>query len=256
MADLDSALTQFETDGYFVLPQFLDPADIHGLQERIDAIMLGEAPVDYDQIWMQLDTDSGKYEDLQWGGNGFRGASLAYRKIQGLETDARFHAFITSPFFVELCRHVYGAEVPIAAYRTMFMNKAAGKGTWLPWHQDRWTHLDQDPLLTVWIPLDPATVENGCVQIIRGSHRKGLLNPEHPSGYLTEAQTEEHVRPEEIVFLTAEPGDLIVLHNLLLHASDVNRTAHSRRALSVCYMNGHTRNLDAPQTPYVPLFTT
>ena len=256
MVDLDSALTQFDADGYLIFPRFFDPADIQGLQERIDAIMLGTAPVDYDQIWMQLDTDSGKYEDLQWGGNGFRGASLDYRKIQGLETDERFHAFITAPFFVELCRRDYGPELPIAAYRTMFMNKAAGKGTWLPWHQDRWTHLDQDPLLTVWIPLDAATQANGCVQIIKGSHRKGLLNPDHPSGYLTEAQTAEHVRPEDIVYLTVEPGDLVVLHNLLLHASDVNRTSHPRRALSVCYMNGQTRNLDAPQTPYPSLFTT
>ena len=176
-SNLDQCFQLFEEEGYFILPQFFESAEIAGLQERIDEIMLGTADVDYEQIWMQLDTDSGKYKDLSWGGNGFQGATLDYRKIQGLEADQRFLDFITSSFFVQLCERVYGPNLPITSFRTMFMNKAAGKGTWLPWHQDRWNFLDQDPLLTVWIPLDEATLENGCVQIIRRSHRKGLVNP-------------------------------------------------------------------------------
>ena len=135
-SDLDQCFRLFEEEGYFILPQFFERADIAGLQERIDQIMLGTADVDYDQIWMQLDTDSGKYEDLSWGGNGFLKATLDYRKIQGLEADQRFLEFITSPFFVQLCERVYGPNLPITSFRTMFMNKAAGKGTWLPWHQD------------------------------------------------------------------------------------------------------------------------
>ena len=160
-SDLDQCFQLFEEEGYFILPHFFERAEIAGLQERIDQIMLGTADVDYEQIWMQLDTDSGKYEDLCWGGNGFQGATLDYRKIQGLEADQRFLDFITSSFFVQLCERVYGPNLPITSFRTMFMNKAAGKGTWLPWHQDRWNFLDQDPLLTVWIPLDEATLENG-----------------------------------------------------------------------------------------------
>ena len=238
------------------MPQFFDKAEIKGLQERIDQIMLGTADVDYDQIWMQLDTDSGKYDDLSWGGNGFQGATLDYRKIQGLEADQCFLDFITSFFFVKFCGKVYGPNVSITSFRTMFMNKAAGKGTWLPWHQDRWNFLDQDPLLTVWIPLDTSTIKNGCVQIIRRSHRKGLINPEHSSGFLTESQAAEHAPIEDIVPILVEPGDLVVLHNHLLHASDKNRTSSPRRALSVCYMNGHTKNITEPEVTYPRLFTT
>ena len=238
------------------MPQFFDKAEIKGLQERIDQIMLVTADVDYDQIWMQLDTDSGKYDDLSWGGNGFQGATLDYRKIQGLEADQCFLDFITSSFFVKFCGKVYGPNVSITSFRTMFMNKAAGKGTWLPWHQDRWNFLDQDPLLTVWIPLDTSTIKNGCVQIIRRSHRKGLINPEHSSGFLTESQAAEHAPIEDIVPILVEPGDLVVLHNHLLHASDKNRTSSPRRALSVCYMNGHTKNITEPEVTYPRLFTT
>ena len=255
-SDLDQCFQLFEEEGYFILPQFFERADIAGLQERIDQIMLGTADVDYDQIWMQLDTDSGKYEDLNWGGYGFQEATLDYRKIQGLEADQRFLEFITSLFFVQLCERVYGPNLPITSFRTMFMNKAAGKGTWLPWHQDRWNFLDQDPLLTVWIPLDAATLENGCVQIIRGSHRKGLINPDHSSGFLTETQAIEHAPVEDVVPILVKPGDLVVLHNHLLHASDKNRTSSPRRALSVCYMNGYTKNIAEPAVTYPQLFTT
>ena len=255
-SNLDQCFQLFTEEGYFILPQFFDKAEIKGLQERIDQIMLGTADVDYDQIWMQLDTDSGKYDDLSWGGNGFQGATLDYRKIQGLEADQRFLDFITSSFFVKFCGQVYGPNVSITSFRTMFMNKAAGKGTWLPWHQDRWNFLDQDPLLTVWIPLDASTIENGCVQIIRRSHRKGLINPEHSSGFLTESQAAEHAPIEDIVPILVEPGDLVVLHNHLLHASDKNRTSSPRRALSVCYMYGHTKNITEPEVTYPWLFTT
>lgn len=251
-----SWMQQFHTEGYFVLRNFFAHKQILALQEEIDAIMQGSATLDYQQLWMQKDTHSGRYEDLEWGENGFRGPGLDYRKIEGLEADAVFHDFITAPFFVELCRQVYGTRLPIGVFRTMFMNKAAGQGTWLPWHQDRWTQLNQDPLLTVWIPLDPATIENGCVQILPGSHQQGLINPEHPSGFLTPEQSESCLASREVCYLELEPGDLAVLHNHLLHASDVNHTTQHRRALSVCYLDGKTCNLENPQKTYPPLFYT
>lgn len=90
----------------------------------------------------------------------------------------------------------YSEEVPIAAFRAMFMNKPARAGTLLPWHQDRWSYLDRDPLLTVWTALDPATQANDCVQVIPGSHRLGLLNPEHASGFLSAQSIAKHA-PDE-----------------------------------------------------------
>ena len=63
----------------------------------------------------------------------------------------------------------------------MVMSKPAGPdggGTPLPWHQDGgdWWALDRDPLTFVWLALSPATRENGAVQVVRGSHRRGLLS--------------------------------------------------------------------------------
>jgi ectoine hydroxylase-related dioxygenase (phytanoyl-CoA dioxygenase family) len=121
----------------------------------------------------------------------------------------------------------------------MFMNKPAQKGTFLPWHQDRWRHLDRDPQVTVWTALDPATRENGCVQIIPGTHQE-LLNAEPHSGFLTDAQAAAHCTPDRVAHCELEPGEAVLLHNWLLHASDRNRSDQSRRAFSICYMDGET----------------
>jgi ectoine hydroxylase-related dioxygenase (phytanoyl-CoA dioxygenase family) len=249
----DEQWRQYEEQGYLRLGRTLGPGELSALQERIDAIMLGTADVDYDRLLMQLDSTTGKYEDAGAQSRGHKGATLGYRKIQELEIDPLFRAYTEAPLFKDICARVYGADTPIASFRAMFMNKPANQGTWLPWHQDRWSSLDRDPLITVWTALDPATVANGCVQIIEGSHRFGLLNPDHPSGFVSEEQAAELLQKYPVVHLELEPGEAVLLHNWLLHASDVNRSSVSRRAFSVCYMDGRTVTRDGAQ--YTPLFT-
>jgi hypothetical protein len=202
--------------------------------------MRGKALLDYDRLLMQLDSETGVYEDAGEQTLGFKGASANYRKIQELEADPVFRAYLTAPVFRDICARAYGAGTPVALFRAMFMNKPAHRGTFLPWHQDRWTALDRDPLLTVWTALDPATKANGCVQIIPRSHQHGLINPTHPSGFLSKAQAAAICTPDRIVYIELEPGEVVLLHNYLLHASDVNRTSQSRRAFSVCYMDAAT----------------
>lgn len=242
----------YEENGYLNLGKVLNEADLTALQSRIDAIMLGDADLDYDKLLMQLDSQTGKYEDAGVQSKGWKGKTLAYRKIQNLEADALFDAFIKRPIFREICARVYEPETPIACYRAMFMNKPARAGTLLPWHQDRWTNLDRDPLLTVWAALDPATKANGCVEVVPGSHKKGLINPSHPSAFVTDTQAAEFAPPGSGVFLELAPGEVAILHNWLLHRSDTNATDVSRRAFSVCYMDARTRASGGGQ--FTPVF--
>src|ERR1051326_7514010 len=94
---------QYERDGYLNLGKLLDVADLEALQRRIDEIMLGEAAVDYDRMMMQLDSASGKYEDAGVQSKGFKGATLDYRKIQDLELDPLFLAYIQPPTSRQIC---------------------------------------------------------------------------------------------------------------------------------------------------------
>ncbi len=231
---------KYEDEGYLILGKLLSDEDLNALQQRIDDIMLGKARIDYDRILMQIDSTTGVYNDAGVQSKGWKGATLGYRKIQDLEFDVLFRAYLERPIFGEICEKTYGPGAGIACFRAMFMNKPARQGTILPWHQDAWSDLDQQPLITLWTALDPATISNGCVEIIPGSHKMGLINPAHGSGFLTEQQAAEACTKDKIVYLELKPGEVALLHNWLLHSSGVNATDIARRAFSVCYMDAKT----------------
>jgi hypothetical protein len=122
----------------------------------------------------------------------------------------------------------------------MVMNKPAGQGTVLPWHQDggdAWK-LDRDPLLTIWIALDPATAANGCPEVIPQSHLLGLVTREGST--LSEENAARYAPPEQARPLEVEAGHAVVLHNWLIHRSGVNPSPIPRRAVTCCYMDGRT----------------
>ncbi|MBA2482684.1 MAG: phytanoyl-CoA dioxygenase family protein [Planctomycetes bacterium] len=227
----------FERDGYLRLGRTLDRDGLSALQDRIDAYM--EQRLSGDRLMMQLDL-GGDYAAMAEMTTGSKGATLEYRKIERLETDPLFLTYLQEPIFRDACVRTYG-DIDIAIMRAMFMNKPARKGTLLPWHQDGGTGwgLDRHPLLTVWTALDPATIANGCVQIIPGSHRLGLLSERGHT--ITQEMEALHCRPERIVHLELDAGESVLLHNWVLHRSDVNRTDRPRRAFSCCYMDGRTR---------------
>lgn len=234
----DAQWRSFEADGYLRLGRLLDDDGLRVLRERLDAIMLGTADVPYDELLMQLDSSSGAYADAGAQSNGSKGATLAYRKIQGLERDDVFLTYLQHPVFADACRRIYGA-VPVATYRSMFMNKPAGGGTELPWHQDRWSWLDRDPLLTAYTAIDAATLETGCVELALGTHGS-VINPSDPSAFLTDAQADEHGLDDVAMPLELDAGEVVLLHNWLAHRSGVNGSRGPRRAFSVCYMDART----------------
>lgn len=237
----DAQWEQYRRDGFLKLGKLLSDEEVASLQQRLTDIMLGEAKVDYSRMVMQRDFKQGTDEKLGAQTLGFKGPSLNYRVVYGLEHDPLFLQYMQRPLFRELCERVYGPEVDIAAYRAFVMNKPAHGGTYLHWHQDRWTFLTPDPLITVWTALDAATIANGCVQVIPGSHHR-LINPQNESGFITAEQTAEICSDEKRVYIELEAGEVALLHNWLLHSSDVNQTDTPRKGFSVCYIDAATRD--------------
>lgn len=234
---------QFMEQGYLRLGKILDAADLAVLQKRIDAIMLGE--VIYTRMQFQLEGQSEAYGKLEPNTMGHKKASLAYRRITGLEQDPLFKDYMQHPVFRSVTKWYIGDDVSV--FRAMFMNKPAHQGTVLPWHQDvgeGWG-LDQNPIVTVWTALDDAIPENGCMQVVPGSHQLGILNPGH---YTSEADQKKYASEDQIMDLTAEAGEAILLHNWLMHRSGINQTASPRRALSVAYMDASTKKKRTGQT--------
>ena len=163
-----------------------------------------------------------------------RAQPLNYRKIQDLEYDDLFLAYMQHPLFRNVCSRAYGQDAPVASFRAMFMNKPAGHGHDLTWHQDRWTDLDRDPLVTVWTALDPSTIDNGCVKIIPGSHKWGLINPENASGFLNLEQKETLTREVEHVYLELEEGEVVLPAQLAV--AQLRNKSHRRSPQGVQHL--------------------
>jgi hypothetical protein len=191
-------------------------------------------------MFYQLDNESGRYEELVYG-RGWEGPSLNYRKIEKLERDPVFLAWIENPLFERIAR----GRIPgdLAIYRAILMSKRAEGGTNLPWHQDggAFWGLDKDPELQIWTAIDDAPEEAGCVEIVPGTH-DGLAT--HLGGVVPPDKVAARFArqpPPEIVPLPAKAGEAILIHNYAWHRSGVNRTQAPRRAISVCYIPATTR---------------
>jgi hypothetical protein len=233
----------FWEEGYLRLGKLMTDEELSALQKRMNDIMLGQAPLNYDRMRMQLDSMTGDPSEVKSATKGHKGATLNYRKIQELEFDPLFLSYMQKPLFRDICAEAYGPSTRIACFRAMFLNKPAKGGTYLRWHQDRFLNyeIDRDPIITVWTALDSATVDSGCVKIIPRSHRN-FIDPEQTSDYFREEQTAALLAESAPMNLESQAGECILLHNMLVHSSDVNKTACPRRAFSVCYIDAATKS--------------
>jgi ectoine hydroxylase-related dioxygenase (phytanoyl-CoA dioxygenase family) len=248
---VEEILAAYRKNGYAHVPNVVPKDALDAMRARADDIMHGR--VTYEGMFFQLDTTSGNYHDLEFG-NGWQGPSDNYRKIEKLERDPIFRAWIDSPLVERIVRGAIDGDVTM--YRAILMTKAARGGTTLPWHQDagKFWGLDRDPPIQIWTALDDAPIDAGCVEVFPESHARGLVTP------LGGVVPEEHARARDAekhaVRIPARAGDLIVLHNLAWHRSGVNRTDRTRRAFSVCYMSALTKCTRTKKTPrtFLPVF--
>lgn len=113
--------------------------------------------------------------------------------------------------------------------------KPAHFGTQMPWHQDA-AHPNSYDILKIWMPLDPVTVENGCLQFIPGSHLGGLRPHRSyegdPSGL---SLATDHVDSSQAIVCPLPTGGATIHHRYTLHHSQANTTDIPRRAfVTVC----------------------
>lgn len=154
------------------------------------------------------------------------------------------------------CRRIVGGMEqilggPVGHYHSkMIMKDAKVGGAWA-WHQDYGYWYDFGylfpQLASAMIAVDKATQENGCLQVIRGSHLLGRIN--HVlTGDQAGADLErvgDVLQKLELVYCEMDPGDAIFFHCNTLHRSDQNRSDQPRWAMICCYTReGNYANRD------------
>ena len=173
-------------------------------------------------------------------------------------SDDLFGKFSTNERIVKPMEEYLGDEV--YHYHSKIIWKKPGDGGF-DWHQDYgyWYHnacLYPD-MGSCFIMLDKATKENGCLKVLKGSHKVGRIGhgiSDTPEQTADMERIDELEKRHECVHIIANPGDVLFFHANLLHSSDANKSKDSRRTLIVCF-NTKSNNpyKDSGHASYAPI---
>jgi len=156
-----------------------------------------------------------------------------------LAFDTAFLNIARIPAILDMVEQLIGSN--FALWNSSFFAKPAPVGTRTPWHQDG-EYWPIRPLATcsVWIAVDEATTENGCLRVIPGSHRRRELGHHEFNGtdglsLPLELRTEEF---DEAAArdITLDAGQVSLHDIFLIHGSEPNRSAVPRRGMTLRYM--------------------
>lgn len=211
---------QYMRDGYVTLSELFTPEEVAALKDAAR------------QVIRELPEGEGREVAKTGVYVGMAAASDVFRS-------AAAH-----PKLVPALQEVIGEHVVFLSDKIVFKNAAADFGS--PWHQDYPYWLGQHKL-SVWIALDNATPDNGCLRVVPGSHAAGAI--EHGGdasdgiGFGNRLKPSD-IDPSQIVDLPALQGDVILFHDLLFHASYPNQSGKDRWALISTYRNGAEEDLE------------
>lgn len=132
---------------------------------------------------------------------------------------------------------------PCRLIQDMALLKPAFVGSEKPWHQDMayfgWS--PPEKLIGVWLAIDPATPENGCMHVIPGSHREGPV----PHVHARDCQiADERVAVERAVAVPLKPGGALFFAALLHHGTPPNTSPHRRWAIQFHYAGVSCERID------------
>jgi len=243
----DQIVGEYDRQGYLIIAELLDPALLAQARAESVAICRGDRG-DIDGV-----TPAIKHEDDAAVLRRYLCVHFPH-KISSLARD-----LAQLPVVVQALIGVIGPNVKMM--QSMLFIKSEGKPG-QAWHQDE-THIPtRDRSLTaVWIALDDATIENGCLWVIPGSHRASVLYPDRQQGDPRFDCTREaygfRYREQDAVPVELPAGAALVFDGYLLHRSLPNTGQHGmRRALVNHYMSAESLLPWFPPGEHEPMGTT
>jgi ectoine hydroxylase-related dioxygenase (phytanoyl-CoA dioxygenase family) len=243
---MPGSLTAEQTDfyhrqGYLVVEHLLGDADLRPAREamcrKVDAIaaeLLERGLVDdlrrdspFETRLAELFDGKTDEEFLEYG--------RSWR-----DRDPGYFELMANPVILDAVESLIGGEIfanPVYNTRPKVPRVAAGA---VPWHQDKsyWPQASANPVITVWVPLVDATLENGCLHIMPRTHRQKVLSYHHEqvTGTRYLEVDAEHLGKEKAPLpLPVRKGDAILFNDRCIHSSTPNRSDHVRWAIDLRY---------------------
>jgi non-haem Fe2+, alpha-ketoglutarate-dependent halogenase len=156
---------------------------------------------------------------------------------------------VTNSTVLDAVASLLGNELLVHSGRLMW--KPAHDPSFVSWHQDgAHTSGAEGYMTTAWIALSSSTAENGCLQVVAGSHRE-VMYPhqviDRSNGQLNNAEVCDLSPPaDKILNVSLRPGEMSLHHNRALHGSLANQSDNDRIGLSVTYVTPAMRNCSYP----------
>ncbi len=214
-------IKQYHEDGYLILKAFFNPEEAAKLYNTA----IADAAVSKNAI--NVNDSSGKRSKL----------SLWYKPgndIYGLLT--RSESLVTA------VDKILDGDAAVCHFHSKLMQKEPRVGGAWEWHQDYgyWyknEFLLPDQMMSVMVAITEANKENGCLQVIKGSHKMGRI--EHGFSGEQVGASQHYVdlalQTMELVYVELNAGDVLFFRSNLLHRSEANLSEHPRWSMISCY---------------------
>ncbi len=251
----DIQINQYHENGYLILEDAIEKAEIEKLKTA--ALQIVD---DFDinsnrAVFSTSDRDSGRDDyffdsaenvscfleegALDHEGVLLKPARLAINKIGHAMHDLNpaFSAFCQQPLFGQILRDI-GYKAP-TLWQTMYIFKQPHIGGEVRWHQDG-SYLISDPstVTGIWIAIEDANRDNGCLWVQPGGHRSPLreiyqVDWTKREGVLTDLDRSPWPGTDEAVAVEVPLGSVVIFHDHMPHYSSQNRSEFSRHAFTL-----------------------
>lgn len=221
--EMNEATLQFyKQNGFVAVNQVIEPAEV---QQAIEALMQHVFDPDT-KTTVQFSKPVKEIRSPEERENAVRKVALFIGKDEVL-TSLSQH-----PKLVEIVEKLLGEESRLV--QDMALLKPPRGGGEKPWHQDMaYGNLAYDKaVIGVWIALDEAEIENGCMHVIPRSHMQGAI-PHYAERDWQLCDTMVPVERDVVVPL--KPGGALFFHGLLMHGTPFNQSEKRRRAIQLHY---------------------
>jgi phytanoyl-CoA hydroxylase len=222
----EAHIEQYRQLGFLSVANAFSPGQVADAREGLRDLIMGKVPE-----FTEVQFEASARERLDQLTDEQREAAV--RKLMGFcDYDRRLGAMVGDESLLDIVRELMHDRTP-RCFQEMALLKPPG-GREKPWHQDQaYFNLKLgEPVVGVWIALDEATPENGCMHVIPGTHRDG------PVVHFARRDwqiCDTHVRTDQIVACPLPPGGLLLFDGLLHHGTPMNPTNQRRRALQFHY---------------------
>jgi ectoine hydroxylase-related dioxygenase (phytanoyl-CoA dioxygenase family) len=220
-------IARYHEQGFIAVRDAFTPAEVRVAFEALNHLIAGRVP-EFQNIQFRHDA-RGKLEGLSFDER----LDSVRRLLYFVDYEPRLKAIAHKPQLLAVIEKLLG-DAP-----EMFQDMALIKpprGREKPWHQDH-AYFELAPetrVVGVWIALDPADVENGCMRVMPGWHKRGGF-PHFQIRDLQICDSEMEDLTEHRVAAPLPPGGCLIFDSYLPHGTPSNFTSSRRRALQFHY---------------------